>query len=199
LREFVHSYPDSTKLAEAKGTLGNVNMARIFSPEESAEKVPYAVVSGDSLVRIASHFKTNAELIFRINNLETINLKIGQPLLIPQVDPSIEVDRAAGTVTLLNHGEFLKEYQVLSLKIPGKAGPVTTKVMDKLALQGSDRVAFGDKRYAGCERWVMLATNGIALRGQIEGTPTPAGILLSQPDMEEIFLLVARGTPVTIK
>jgi hypothetical protein len=28
--------------------------------------------------------------------------------------------------------------------------------------------------------------------------PAPAGIILSQADMEELFLLVSQGTPVTI-
>ena len=51
---------------------------------------------GDSLVKIASKFKSNAELIFRANNMETINLKIGQKLVIPQLDISVVVDRKAG-------------------------------------------------------------------------------------------------------
>ena len=199
LAEFLRGFPDSPNAPAAKSALGDINTGRVFSPAESANKAAYAVAKGDSLVKIAAKFKTNAELIFRANNLETINLKIGLPLLIPQLDTSLVVDRKARTVTVFNQGEFFKEYPAASVKIPGGTSPIKTKVADKLALQGANRVPFGDKNYPGCERWLMLGTSGVVIRGQpaAEG-PAPAGIILSRPDMEELFLLVSQGTPVTI-
>ena len=199
--EFIRNYPDSPKIAEAKTALGRINTGQVFSPVPSPEKTSYAVSKGDSLVKIASKFKSNAELIFRVNNLQTINLKIGQQLVIPQLDMSIVVDRKARTVTLLNRGQFFKEYQAVALKTPGVSTSPQTKVADKIALQGSNRVAFGDKNYSGSERWVMLGSSGLSIRGLPEGagaTPPP-GIIVAQPDIEEIFLLVSRGTPVTIQ
>ena len=74
------------------------------------------------------------------------------------------VDRKAGTVTLFNKGQFFKEYRTLSLKTPGVATSAKTKVADKIALRGSNRVAFGDKNYSGSERWVMLGSAGLAIR-----------------------------------
>ena len=199
LAEFLRGYPASPNAPAAKSALGEINAGRVFSPADSANKTAYAVTRGDSLVRIAAKFKTNAELIFRANNLETINLKIGQSLLIPQLDTNLVVDRKAGTVTVFNQGEFFKEYPAASVKIPGGSGPIKTKVADKLALQGTNRVPFGDKSYAGSERWLMLGTSVAVIRGlpAAEG-PAPAGIILSRPDMEELFLLVSQGTPVTI-
>lgn len=200
LSEFIHSYPDSPNLAEAKKTLGDINLSLIFSPTPSPEKTMYTVGRGDSLVKIASKTKSNAELIFRVNNLDSINLQIGQQLAVPQLNTSIVVDRKAHTVTLLNDGEFVKEYPTISLKTGGVAGGTQTKVADKIALQGSNRVAFGAKDYAGSDRWVMLAASGLAIRGMPPAaTAPPPGIVVSQPDIEEIFLLVSRGTPVTIQ
>jgi LysM repeat protein len=199
--EFIRNYPDSPKIAEAKTALGSINTGQVFSPVPSPEKTSYAVSKGDSLVKIASKFKSNAELIFRVNNLQTINLKIGQQLVIPQLDMSIVVDRKARTVTLLNRGQFFKEYHAVALKTPGVSTSPQTKVADKIALQGSNRVAFGDKNYSGSERWIMLGSGGLAIRGLPEGagaTPPP-GIIVARPDIEEIFLLVSRGTPVTIQ
>lgn len=199
LAQFINDYPDSVKVPGAKTALADINMGWLFSPDESPEKTAYSVAKGDSLVKIASKFNTNAELIFRVNNMENINLQIGQQLFIPKLDTSIVVDRAGKTVTLLNQGQFFKEYPVQSLKIPGGSAVVATKVTDKVALQGADRVAFGDKKYAGSERWLMLASNGIVIRGQSGEGAAPAGIVLSAPDMEEVFILVSRGAPVTIK
>jgi LysM repeat protein len=197
--EFIRNYPDSPKLRDAKAALGGINTGQIFSSSPSPEKASYAVSKGDSLVKIASKFKSDAELIFRVNNLQTINLKIGQQLVIPQLGMRIVVDRKAHTVTLLNNDQFFKEYHTVALKTPGLSAPVQTKVADKIAMQDSKRVAFGDKNYSGSERSLMLGSAGIVIRGLREGGAPPAGINLEQPDIEEIFLLVSRGTPVTIQ
>ena len=199
LAEFIRSFPESPNLAGAKSALGEVNAAQVFSAAPAADKVAYAVAKGDSLVKIASKFKTNAELVFRANNLDTINLKIGQQLFIPQLDISLVVDRKAGTVTVYNRGEFFKEYPAGSIKVPGGHAAIKTKVADKVALQGTNRVAFGDKNYSESERWIMLAPGGTVIRGlPAAGGPAPAGIILAPADMEEVFLLVSRGAPVTI-
>jgi LysM repeat protein len=199
--EFIANYPHSPKIGEAKRALGSINTGQVLSPVPSPEKTSYAVSKGDSLVKIASKFKSNPELIFRVNNLQTINLKIGQQLVIPQLDMSIVVDRKARAVTLFNRGQFFKEYKAVALKTPGVSTSVRTKVADKIALQGSNRVAFGDKNYSGSERWIMLSATGLAIRGLPEGAGAapPPGIIVAQPDIEEIFLLVSRGTPVTIQ
>ena len=175
-------------------------MAPLFSPNNPAGKIAYTVGHGDSLVKIAAKHKANAELIYRANNLETINLRVGQHLLVPQLSVRITVDRKLNALLLYNQGELFKEYRLMSVKTPGlsSAKPLETKVGDKIALQGSNRVAFGDKNYPGADRWIMLATSGIAIRALPEGAAPPPGILVAPADLEEIFLLVSRGTPVTI-
>jgi LysM repeat protein len=199
--QFIQSYPDSPKIGEAKAALGRINTGSVFSPTPSPGKMTYAVSKGDSLVKIAAKLKSNAELIFRVNNMQTINLQIGQQLLIPQLEMSVVVDRKTRTITLFNGGEFFKEYQILASKTPAGSGRLQTKVTDKIALKGSKRVAFGDKNYFGSERLIMLGSGGLSIRGLPEGSENtpPPGIIVSQPDIEEIFVLVSRGTPVNIQ
>jgi LysM repeat protein len=199
--QFIQNYPDSPKIGEAKSALGVINTSSVFSPTGSFPKTLYTVGKGDSLVKIAAKLKSNAELIFRANNMQTINLKIGQQLAIPQLDISMVVDRKARTVTLLNRGQFFKEYAIIALKLPAVSARLQTKVADKVALRGSNRVAFGDKNYLGSERLIMLASTGIIIRGLPEGSESapPPGAVVSQRDAEEIFVLVSRGTPVEIQ
>ena len=198
--DFIRDYSNAPKVGEAKAALGRLNTRLIFSSSPSPDKMSYTVGKGDSLVKIAAKFKSNAELIFRANNMETINLKIGQKLVIPQLEISVVVDRKSGAVTLFNKDQFFKEYRTLALKTPGVATSAKTKVADKIALRGSNRVAFGDKNYSGSERWVMLGSAGLAIRSLPEGAESPPpGIILAPADMEEIFLLVSRGSPVTIQ
>lgn len=207
ISEFLDSYPESPMASAARAALGRINAAQILSASPSPDKTMYAVAKGDSLVKIAAKFKTGAELIYRVNNLQTINLQIGQELAIPKLDTSLVIDRAAKTVTLQNAGAFVREYPVVSLKLPPSAasGNVVTKVNDKLAMKGNARVAFGTKDYDGSDRWIMLGLAGVAIRGTpapaADGSPAPMppGIVLDPADAGEIFVLTTRGTPVTIK
>jgi LysM repeat protein len=208
LLDFINLYPQSTKLADAKAAVGEINMGFIYTSEPGPDKTDYTVAGGDSLVKIATKTKSNAELILRANNLATIDLQIGQQLRIPQLDTAIVIDRATKTLSLTNNGQLLKEYQLLALDLPSAArgkDPVSTQVKDKVALHGAERVAFGGRDYVGSERWIMLGLANAVVRGRLEPdangqpAPMPPGIVVSQEDIEEIFPLVSRGTPVTIQ
>ncbi|MEI6033998.1 MAG: LysM peptidoglycan-binding domain-containing protein [Verrucomicrobiae bacterium] len=204
---FLNAYPASPMAPAARAAIGKINAARILSTEISPEKTAYSVVSGDSLVKIAAKHKSGAELIYRANRLATINLKIGQVLVIPKLATSLVVDRAANTVTLLNGGAFVREYPLKSLKLPPSAakGTVETKVTDKIAMNGTVRAAFGTKDFEGSERSVILGIPGVMLRGTPPAAadstlpPMPSGIVLDPAEAEEIFVLTTKGTPVTIK
>lgn len=207
LDAFLSTYPDAPNAPDVRAVIGKINISRLLSPDPSPEKVSYSVVSGDSLVKIAAKQKSGAELIYRVNRLSTINLKIGQQLMIPKLDTALVLDRAAKTLTLLNAGEFVREFPIRSLKLPPAAakGSVETKVSDKIAMKGNMRAAFGTKDFEGSERWIMLATSGIVVRGVpaagADGvTPAmPPGIIVEVSDIEDLFVLTSKGTPVTIK
>jgi LysM repeat protein len=207
LDAFLGSYPESPNAPEVRAAVGKLNAARLLSPDPGPEKTTYSVVSGDSLVKIAAKQKSGAELIYRVNRLSTINLKIGQQLVIPKLDTALVVDRAAKTLTLLNGGEFVREYAVRSMKLPPAAakGEVAAKVSDKIAMKGAARAAFGTKDFEGSERSIMLGTSGVVVRGVPAAgedgavPPMPPGIVLDPSDVEELFVLTTKGTPVTFK
>ncbi len=207
LLTFIAQYPKSTKLAEAKAALGEMNMQFVFTSMAAPDKVDYVVVAGDSLVKVASKTKSNAELILRSNNLASIDLAIGQSLRIPAVAMTLVLDRPTKTLSLVNKGQLFKEYPLLAMEVPAAIGkgPAATTVKDKVAIKGAGRVAFGTKDYVGSERWLMLGAGNMVIRGRPEPdangqpTPMPPGIVVSQEDIEEIFPLVTRGTAVTIQ
>ncbi len=109
---------------------------------------------------------------------------------------------------MMNHGQLLKEYPLLALDLPSAArgkNAIPTQVKDKVAINGAGRVAFGSRDYVGSERWLMLGVANAIVRGRPEPdangqpAPMPPGIVVSQENIEEIFPLVSRGTPVTIQ
>ena len=210
----------SPMLEEARQRLGSANMALLFQPG-ATNVVSYTVVKGDSLARIASRHQSNAELIQKANELPNINLQIGQELVIPTLKISMELDRAAKTLTLLNNGTFLKEYILLSAPpAPSKPESRNSKVLDKACMAGNKRIAFGDKAYAKSDRSILLIQSPAIVavppttapapstspasgsNSTNTATPSPAplpgGYVLSQEDLLEIFPLVSRNTPVII-
>ena len=199
----ITQFPDSPALPEARRLLGEVNMDALLSTYPLPNKLEYTVVKGDALAKIAGKTKADAELIMRSNNLGSINLSIGQRLLIPQMAPSIHIHRADKTLTLYDGADFVKQYPLLSASVPGAPGQkITGRVTDKTATFENKRVAFGSKEYAASDRMIILG-QGMTIRGVAEsadGQPKAAafGIALPAPEMEELFLFISRGTPVTI-
>ena len=175
--------PKSPLLSEAKKHLGDANLILLFQPAANPSLVSYTVVKGDSLAKIAAKQHSNAELIQKANQLPGISLQIGQVLVIPTLKPSLELDRAAKTLTLLDNGNFLKEYSLLSAP-PAPQTPTKTasKVVDKIAIAGTKRVAFGDKSYTTSERMILLSQSPSIVGAPAPSpTPTPAAIPASSP------------------
>ena len=201
------TYPDSPKTAEARAALGRINLALFRDPSATPSNTLYTVKKGDSLDRIKSQFKTNSELIYWANGMTSINLQIGQQLLIPVVDTALVIDRATSTISVMNAGVFFKEYPAVSMTLTGQAakGEVEAKVADRIARKGEARVAFGAKDYAEAERTVLINPGNVVLRTPpapaADGStpPAPSGIVLSPSDFDEIYALVKSGTPVSIK
>ena len=95
---------------------------------------------------------------------------------------------------------------------------INSKVLDKSALSGTKRIAFGDKAYAPAEKMILLtqapsivaapeqqippATTDAGQTNASAASPSPAfmpgGYVLSREDLQEIFPLVSRNTPVII-
>ena len=219
------SYTNSSLLPEGRRFLGAANMALLFQPSgtNDATLPVYTVQKGDSLAKIAAKQHSSAELIQHANQLPGIGLQIGQQLVIPQLKISLEIDRPGKTLSLLNNGTFLKEYAILSCPSASqKAATITTRVLDKSAISGTKRIAFGDKAYATAEKSILIAqapaivaapapvpvpypatastTPGSITNPEASAPipPMPGGFVLPQSDLQEIFPLVSRNASVII-
>lgn len=225
---WLENYSKSPKQPEAVAFLGKLNMDILCSVASPSNKESYTVVRGDSLARIASRQKSDAELIYSINRLPNINLQIGEVLLIPKLEISVDIDHEAHLLTLRNHDQFLKSYTLLGAPSAGSSkNPIQTIVIDKLAINEGKRAAFGTKKYADSERTIILRSAGNIVTAPVkevastkEGpthTPAntnnevlsnqpytvatrelPSGYVLSAADINEIYPLISKSTPVTI-
>lgn len=203
IETFLEQYPDAPGVSEARRVLGALNARELFSPLPGEHKAPYTVIRGDALAKIATKTKSGAELIYVVNDLQTINLQIGQELQIPELDIRVAINRAEKTLTVTNHGKFFREYPLIGATIPRLADGTTLEaaVTDKIATVNGKRVAFGDKTYGESERSVLLGPGGAVIRtppAQETNEALPSGILMAPEDFREVFVLLSRGTPVTI-
>lgn len=201
---FLKNYPGSSKAAAAQAALGPLNAADLFSPSPSPNKVVHTVAKGDTLYKISRANGTSVELIARANNLPGIMLQIGQQLVVPKTDIKATVDRAAGALVLENHGEFFRSYPLVSARLPAlpEGAPAQSSVLETVVEAKGKRLVFGDKNYAEGKRSVILSGPAAAILTVPADTPAaqmPAGLVVSESDMAEIFVLLRRGVPVTIK
>ena len=207
VKAFITAYPESVCIPEATAALGRMNLVLFRDTAATPANTVYTVKKGDSLAKIASVTKNNVEQIHWANQLSSINLQIGQQLLIPSLNTSAILNREKSTLIVFNHGEFFKEYPIVSLTLTGGAskGEFETKVADRVARKGETRVAFGAKDYAETVRFVLLSPGSVSIHPAptpaADGTipPNPTGIVLSLADFNDIFALLKTGTPVTIK
>jgi len=204
LREFLEKYPSAPDRQTAIDTLNRIGRRILFTPEPAAWKTTITVVKGDSLDKISRRMGVAPDYLLKINNLLSHNLQIGQTLVIPKGDFALKLKREAGEAELLLNNEVALVYPAKFVDMGGRASGAAT-VREKVATVGGTRVVFGSPGYASSEKSVILDLPGVLIQALPEVTnpgETPAlprGILLSRPDLEEIFLVVKRGTSVIIE
>jgi LysM repeat protein len=206
LTAFIQKYPTGIHVEEAKDLLGEVNIDILLSRYPSPEKEEYIVKPGDVLQKVANRVKSTPELIMRMNNLSGTMLRIGERLLVSRPEFSIQIQRKAKLIVLLNRGAFFKQYHVREEKLGPKQPPkVTTKVAETMAFRNGQRVGFGTKEFLGSTRWIRLGAPAYtiysvpdAARPHLEQPPPPSGLGLAATDVDELSGLVNNRTPVTI-
>ena len=163
LLALIQSFPDSTKSNDARKLLGDLNISEFFSQTPGPDKTEYMVVRGDSIARISTKTKYPAELIFKANGLDSLTIQPGKRLIIPKGQFSLVINTKKGDVTLLNNGSFFRWYKPLEIKLPPKVALGQFKTREKIAWSDGIRVAFGEKKYLGSSRWIVINDSGITL------------------------------------
>lgn len=204
LLALIQSFPDSARGNDARRLLGDLNIREFFSPVPGPDKTEYVVVRGDSIAKIAVKTKAPAELIFKANGLSSLTIQPGKRLIIPKGQFSLVINTKKGDVTLVNNGSFFRWYKPLEVKLATKVVLGQFKMREKIAWSDGIRVAFGEKKYLGSSRWIVINDNGITLYSETNSqTPNAqkpgTGMMLGPADMEELFALVVRDTPVIVK
>ena len=197
------NFPNSLKADEARKAVGDLNIQAFFSAQASEDKKEYTVVRGDSIAKIAAKTKAAPELIFKANGLDSLMIQPGQKFIIPSGQFTVQLFVGAHAVELLNHGGFFRWYKAVDTHLPANVNTGQYKIIDKEAWSGGLRVAFGEKNYLGSSRWLVINQGNITLYSETNPSnpnvqKPKSGMELAPEDMEELFALLVKDTPVTV-
>lgn len=213
LGEVVSSATDESLKNNALRVQGRINIQLFFSDKLTPEKKTYVIQPGDSLDKIARLNKTTVELIRKMNNIDGNLIYPGRRLLVPAAPFVVQVDKSARTLDLTMNGKLFKRY-IVGLGVNGKtpAGSFKTVVHQTnpdWTPPGGGIIPFGDPRNILGTRWMSIqddtrpeirgfGIHGTPLRDSI-GTETSNGcVRMLNEDVEELFMLIPRGTDIVI-
>ncbi len=198
---------------DALRVMGRLNMELFLSDTPGELKRSYVVQPGDSLDKIARQQKTTIELIRRINGIEGNLIYPGQRLLLPAAPLVVRVDKTNKTLDLTLNGTLIKRYAVGL----GRGGKTPTGTFRTVVHQtnpdwtppGGGIIKFGDPRNVLGTRWISIqdktrpelkgfGIHGTSQRDSIGGETSNGCVRMLNEDVEELFMLIPRGTDVII-
>jgi lipoprotein-anchoring transpeptidase ErfK/SrfK len=207
--------PDSREWNDALDALGKVNVALVFSHQETPESKWYTVAKGDSITSIGNALNTTQGMLMRANGIdESTVLSTGQRLIYTPKDFRIVIERSRRRLFLLDKDGVFKRYSVGL----GKPGHETTLGSYKIGNKeknpvwhkpGVGPIPSGDPANELGTRWMPFVPDqeGLPKDLGIHGTIRPETVgqyssngcvRLYPEDVEELYDLVVRSTPVDI-
>lgn len=213
LGEVIATASDENLKNNAVRVQGRINVQLFLSAVPTPEKKTYIVQPGDSLDKIARLNKTTVDLIRKINKVDGNLIYPGGRLLVPAAPFVVQVSKSARTLDLTMNGKLFKRYSVglgVNGKTPvGKFQTVVHQTNPDWTPPGGGIIKFGDPRNILGTRWMSIqdatrpeikgfGIHGTPLRDSI-GTETSNGcVRMLNEDVEELYLLIPRGTEVVI-
>jgi lipoprotein-anchoring transpeptidase ErfK/SrfK len=213
LGEVIATATDESLKSNALRVQGRINVQLFLSATPTPEKKSYVIQPGDSLDRISRQNKTTVDLIRKMNNIDGNLIYPGRRLLLPAAPFVVQVDKSARTLDLTMNGKLFKRYSV-TLGVNGKTPTghfqtVVHQANPDWTPSGGGIIPFGDPRNELGTRWISFQDStrpdirGFGIHGTTRrdsiGTETSNGcVRMVNEEVEELFLLIPRGTEVII-
>ncbi len=219
-------YPDSSKYAEAKRMLGEINLDQLLSPAPMPGKVEHTIRSGDYFSVLQKRYQTTIDYILRTNGRTTHFVRIGEKLWVMPLHFALQANLTDKTLTVFKVEEvqpqvaaagdnsssaipekkevFFKEYKIVDANFPPTVSvPHTTKISSKPAWLGEKQAKFDQPEYHFAQKWLQTSKIGVAIKSAPEDMENATetrkmGILVSPSDMSELFTYVRVGAPLRL-
>jgi len=194
-------YPESPQMKEVFSGLGKLKMKLLFYPLITKKSLLYEVKSGDTLEGIARKFNTTVGLIMKSNGLRGDLIRIGDKLKVVTAGFFLVVDKSLNLLTLKMDDEVIKTYRV-------STGPTTPVGMFKITSKLIRPLWKGvylpsHPDYPLGSRWMGINSSEYGIHGtdkpeEVGKVVTKGCIRMTNPDVEELYLILPTGTEVTV-
>lgn len=196
----VNVFPSSPAAPTARRIVGQMNLDEILSSSFEEGKTDYEVKRGDSYFAIAGRSNTSLDMLMHLNGMmELQNLQPGDELQLMPLEFRILIEPQRKSVSLWQEAKFVCEYPIIRLNgtLPSAA---KTVIASRRATLDSKTVSATDKNYRATSKSIQLKSPPVQIfpYNDTDEDP-PIGIFLSEPDMEELFLLTRTGNEVEIR
>lgn len=205
--KIITDFPNFPEIPTAEKRLWTVNIKLLFSSFMTEKDVLYTVEPGDTLSKIAAKYNTPVELIMVSNNLKDHLIRPGERLKIAQSKCSVVVDKSQNLLTLKLDEKIFKIYPIATGKddrTPVGQFTIVEKLKNPDWYSGANGVVpAGDSRNILGTRWLGLSTpqygiHGGATEEDLGKQVTNGCVRMTNPDVEELYTILPRGTEVTI-
>ncbi len=205
-QQVLHATSSSELALAAQNKLGEVNIKILFSSVPTPDSIVYEIQPGDSFFKIAKKFHTTVDLLKAANGLTTDRLRSGQRLKITRAAFSVIVDKSQNIVTLKNGEDVLKIYHCST----GAGGNtpvgnfhIVNRIVNPPWYTPEGVLPAADPRNVLGTRWMGFDQPGYGIHGttdpsSIGKSVTKGCVRLANNEVEELFVLLPEGTPVTI-
>ena len=200
LLAIVNVFPTSPAAPTARRIVGQMNLDEILSSDFKAGKSDYVVKRGDSYFAIAGRSDTSLDMLMHLNGMmELENLQPGDELRMMPLNFRVLIEPQRKSVSLWDGPKFVCEYPILRLNGSAPSAGKTVIASRKATLDGRS-VSPTDKNYRATSKSIQLKKPPIQIfpYDNTDEAP-PLGIFLSEPDIEELFLLTRTGNEVEVR
>lgn len=204
--KLVNDYFNSRDVMDWQKKIENLNLKLLFSSAVTDGSLLYEIKSGDTLSGIAKQFNTTTDLIKKSNNIADDKIFPGQKIKVWTAPFSILVDKSQNSLILKTDEKLVKTYLVSTGKdnsTPAGTFKIVNKLDNPTWFKAGAVVPADDPQNILGTRWLGFDLAGYGIHGTTDpgnlGSQVTQGcVRMSNPDIEELYIIVPTGTEVTI-
>lgn len=205
-RRLIEDFPASGQISDWQNKITELNIKILFSPEITAESTTYKIKSGDSLEKIAKKFGTTVELLKKSNGFSDDKIYTGQEIKVWTAPFSLLVDKSQNMMILKSNEEVFKTYIVATGEdnsTPVGIFNIVEKLTNPTWYRAGAVIPPDSPDNVLGTRWLGFDLSGYGIHGTTEpeslGKQVTQGcVRLSNADVEELYIIIPKGTEVTI-
>lgn len=205
-QRLINEFPSSAEIMNWQKKAEELNIKLLFSPLIIPKSALYEIKPGDTLIKIATEFKTTPELIMKSNRLPSDKISPGKKIRVWTAPFTVVVDKSQNILILKSDEEIIKTY-IVSTGANNSTPTGTFKIINKLQnptwFKAGAVVPAGSPENILGSRWLGFNLPGYGIHGTTDpqslGRQVTQGcVRMSNTEVEELYSIIPAGTEVTI-